>query len=86
MQDTKDQSWTGEASETASVNQGESEERQPGLHAGDSRDADGWQKYRKWISNSPAPGRRRGGLDPTLYTWKGYRNWTEQVKRSWSDS
>mgnify|MGYP000069549964 CR=1 FL=1 len=24
-------------------------------------------------------------IDPALYTWKGYRNWTEQVKRDWTD-
>lgn len=47
---------------------------------------DGWQQYRKWISKAPAPSRRRGGIDPSLYTWKGYRNWTEQVKRNWNDN
>ncbi len=47
---------------------------------------DGWQQYRRWISKAPAPRSRRNGLDPSLYTWKGYRNWTEQVKRNWSDS
>jgi hypothetical protein len=26
---------------------------------------------------------RRVGIDPSLYTWKGYRNWSEQVKRNW---
>lgn len=50
------------------------------------REEDGWQQYRKWISKAPAPRGRRTGIDPTLYTWKGYRNWTEQVKRNWSDS
>ncbi|MDH3746620.1 MAG: hypothetical protein OER97_00325 [Gammaproteobacteria bacterium] len=49
-----------------------------------ANDADGWQKYRHWISKAPAPRGRRVGIDPSLYTWKGYRNWTEQVKRSWS--
>jgi len=50
-----------------------------------ANDADGWQKYRHWISKAPAPRGRRVGIDPSLYTWKGYRNWTEQVKRNWSD-
>lgn len=45
---------------------------------------DGWQQYRRWISKAPAPMRRRGGVDPSLYTWKGYRNWAKQVKRNWS--
>ncbi len=48
-----------------------------------ANDADGWQQYREWISKAPAPRGRRVGIDPALFTWKGYRNWTEQVKRSW---
>jgi hypothetical protein len=50
-----------------------------------ANDADGWQQYRRWISKAPAPRGRRVGIDPSLYTWKGYRNWTEQVKRNWTD-
>lgn len=49
-----------------------------------ANDADGWQQYRQWISKAPAPRGRRVGIDPSLYTWKGYRSWTEQVKRDWS--
>ncbi len=48
-----------------------------------ANDADGWQQYRHWISKAPAPRGRRSGIDPSLYTWKGYRNWTEEVRRSW---
>ncbi len=48
-----------------------------------ANDADGWQQYRKWISKAPAPRGRRVGIDPALYSWKGYRNWSEQVKRNW---
>jgi len=48
-----------------------------------ANDADGWQQYRQWISKAPAPRGRRVGIDPALYTWKGYRNWSEQVKRNW---
>lgn len=47
-------------------------------------DDDGWQQYRRWISKAPAPRRRRTGIDPSLYTWKGYRDWAKQVKRNWS--
>ncbi len=50
-----------------------------------ANDADGWQQYRRWITKAPAPRSRRTGLDPSLYTWKGYRTWTEQVKRQWKD-
>jgi hypothetical protein len=48
-----------------------------------ANDSDGWQQYRQWISKAPAPRGRRVGIDPALYTWKGYRNWSEQVKRNW---
>ena len=50
-----------------------------------ANDADGWQQYRRWISKAPAPRGRRVGIDPSLFTWKGYRSWTEQVKRIGSD-
>jgi hypothetical protein len=48
-----------------------------------ANDADGWDHYRKWVSKAPAPRRRRTGIDPALYTWRGYRNWTDQVRRNW---
>jgi len=48
-----------------------------------ANDADGWQQYRRWISKAPAPKGRRAGIDPSLYTWKGYRDWSDQVKRNW---
>lgn len=48
-----------------------------------ANDADGWQQYRQWISKAPAPRGRRVGIDPALYTWKGYRSWSEKVKRNW---
>jgi hypothetical protein len=48
-----------------------------------ANDADGWQQYRRWISKAPAPRSRRTGIDPALYTWKGYRDWSDQVKRNW---
>lgn len=50
-----------------------------------ANDADGWQQYRRWISKAPAPKSKRAGIDPALFTWKGYRNWTEQVRRNWND-
>lgn len=48
-----------------------------------ANDADGWQQYRQWISKAPAPRGRRTGIDPALYSWKGYRSWTEQIRRNW---
>jgi len=50
-----------------------------------ANDADGWQRYRRWVTKAPAPRTRRAGVDPSLYTWKGYRSWSEQIKRQWKD-
>ena len=80
MQESKDLSW---ASELATDAKAKSEDESISPEA--SNDADGWQQYRKWISKAPAPRGRRSGIDPSLYTWKGYRTWTEQVKRNWSE-
>lgn len=80
MQDSKDISWGADIQADQETGSAE-EQPDPAAPA-----EDGWQQYRKWISKAPAPKGRRGGIDPTLYTWKGYRNWTEQVKRNWSDS
>ena len=49
-----------------------------------ANDADGWQQYRRWISKAPTPRGRRSGIDPSLYSWKGYRDWTDQVRRDWA--
>jgi hypothetical protein len=49
-----------------------------------ANDADGWQQYRRWISKAPTTRSRRSGIDPALYSWKGYREWTDQVRRNWS--
>jgi len=49
-----------------------------------ANDADGWQQYRRWISKAPTTRGRRAGIDPSLYSWKGYREWTDQVRRNWS--
>ena len=85
MQDSKKITWAtddqADAQEESKAN-----DRKIGVHAGDKTEADGWQQYRRWISKAPAPRSRRTGVDPSLYTWKGYRSWTEQVKRNWSDS
>ena len=35
--------------------------------------------------SSAMDGERRGGIDPSLYTLKGYRSWAAQVKRNWSE-
>jgi hypothetical protein len=48
-----------------------------------ANDADPWKHYREWVTKAPAPRVRRSGIDPTLYTWKGYRNWSESIRRNW---
>jgi len=48
-----------------------------------ANDADGWKEYRHWITKAPAMRSRRTGIDPALYSWKGYRDWSDQVKRNW---
>jgi hypothetical protein len=55
----------------------------PGNDEPAANDADGWQQYRRWISKAPTTRGRRSSIDPSLYSWKGYRDWSDQVKRSW---
>ena len=83
MQKSKEISWASDYdadTKEESRDSGRDAEVQPNA----SPDPDGWQQYRKWISKAPVPRQRRDGIDPSLYTWKGYRSWTEQVKRNWS--
>jgi hypothetical protein len=86
MQDSKDSSWASNFSSDAQDEaQGSGQAVERPANANGSSDPDGWQQYRRWISKAPVPKQRRGGIDPSLYTWKGYRSWTEQVKRNWSE-
>ena len=85
MQGSEDNNWAGdygirvESDDKVTEAESDSAAKQPA-------EVDRWQQYRRWISKAPAPRGRRTGIDPSLYTWKGYRNWTEQVKRNWTDS
>ena len=83
MADTKTIKWVDDYKEDSSLPASSSNKVAPEQSA--ANDADGWQQYRRWISKAPAPRGRRSGIDQSLYTWNGYRNWTEQVKRNWSD-
>ena len=83
MADTKTIKWDDDYKEDSSLPANSSSKVAPEQPA--ANDDDGWQQYRRWISKAPAPRGRRSGIDPALYTWKGYRNWTEQVKRDWSE-
>jgi len=90
MQESKEISWANDydAKHEEAEEQADAAEAAHDIvdAANDTIESDGWQQYRKWISSAPAPRSRRGGVDPSLYTWKGYRNWAEQVKRNWSDN
>ncbi len=43
-----------------------------------------WDAYRRWLSRVNLPDKRRIAMDPSLYTWKGYRNWSDKVRRNWN--
>ncbi len=81
MQDSKEINWGSDYDAETADTDADVQAAEP-----TEGEKDGWQQYRRWISKAPAPNRRRGGVDPSLYTWKGYRDWTEQVKRNWSDN
>lgn len=87
MQGSKERTWSSGDGRDADLDPGrDKQDATTAAGKDDDREVDGWQQYRRWISKAPVPNRRRSGLDPSLYTWKGYRNWTEQVKRNWNDS
>lgn len=58
--------------------------REKGLVASDGKDVGGWEAYRRWLTRVQAPTQSRAPLDAGLYTWKGYRNWSDKVRREWS--
>jgi len=76
MPDSKSLKWADEYAKDA--------KRDASADQAAANDADGWQQYRQWISKAPAPRGRRVGIDPALYSWKGYRSWTENIRRNWS--
>lgn len=85
MQDSKETKWASDiGDEPSAEDQVQEKEFNAGQEA--ANEPDGWQQYRRWISKAPVPRGRRSGVDPSIYTWKGYRNWSEQIKRNWSDS
>lgn len=84
MQDSKENSWANNF-DSESATDSVAEDQVAIVKDDATREADGWQQYRRWISKAPAPRGRRMGVDPSIYTWKGYRSWSEQIKRNWSD-
>jgi hypothetical protein len=45
----------------------------------------GWDAYRRWLTRVQSPASGRAPLDASLYTWKGYRSWSDQVRRDWNN-
>ena len=60
------------------------ERNEKGLVSADGKDVSGWEAYRRWLTRVQAPEKKRVPLDPGLYTWKGYRNWSDKVRRDWN--
>lgn len=92
MPESKNLNWADDYAGDAEVDANNAEQAEAAVPAGQpaandaqpaANDNDGWQQYRQWISKAPAPRGRRVGIDPALYSWKGYRNWTEQIRRNW---
>jgi hypothetical protein len=57
--------------------------RMRGLVNPEGRDVSGWDSYRRWLNRVQTGDKRRSGADPALYTWKGYRSWSEKIRRDW---
>lgn len=81
MPDTKELTW-GDAATPAS----NTDESFGPASSGKQAATRSWDAYRNWMSRAPAPtAKARPVTDPSVYTWKGYRNWSDKVKRNWSD-
>ncbi len=48
-----------------------------------ARQGNGLEAYRRWLTRVQTPGGRRAPLDASLYTWKGYRQWSDKIRRDW---
>ena len=80
MADTKELTWDETAERADERPDEDAEERV------EDAPAERWDAYRNWLSRAPAPATRlRPTFDASVYTWKGYRSWSDKVKRSWSD-
>lgn len=64
--------------------QSQTDQRSPGPVAQNGKDVTNWDAYRRWLSRVQLPDKRRTAMDPSLYTWKGYRSWADKVRRDWT--
>lgn len=83
MPDSKHMKWA-DGHGTDAGQEAKAEDSKIDSSAPAANDADGWKQYRHWVSKAPTPRGRRSGIDPSLYSWKGYRDWSDQVKRDWN--
>jgi hypothetical protein len=63
----------------------ESEKSAPDKSSGAAgREKQGWDAYRKWLSSvNGKPHSRRAPVDHSIYSWKGYNSWAENIRESW---
>jgi hypothetical protein len=71
VQDDKTFEWPGQRASSSREDK-----------ADDGTPSAGTDVFRNWLSRAPAS-RRRASFDPTLYTWKGYRQWKDGVDKQW---
>jgi len=43
----------------------------------------GWEAYRKWLSQVNTQPAQRSSLDASIYSWRGYNNWADKVRQAW---
>jgi hypothetical protein len=75
---------TGEPNGSQRPTQNGVERHAAPVTGGDGKENGSWDSYRRWLNRVQLPDKRRVAMDPALYTWKGYRNWAEKVRRDWT--
>jgi hypothetical protein len=78
MHDDKHLNWNDSISDDGAADIADDHDDARSVHAARA------DVFRNWLSRAPAPS-RRASFDASIYTWKGYRRWQEEVRRSWSD-
>ena len=59
--------------------------RAPPRERRDRETLDGWEAYRNWLTGSVPVRRERSRPDHSISTWKGYKSWSEKIRRTWAD-
>jgi len=68
----------------AAADRPEGAARRPERPSQPINDKKGWDAYRKWLSSmNGKPASERTPVDHSIYSWKGYQNWADQVRQSW---